>query len=420
MKHLALVLMLWAAAASVLGEEPPAGATEKQGPLAARPSSPGPHVEKIRALGDGQWLNLGRPAPDPKWGLAPGRAFTCKMAAAPDLGGAFLYGEGVHGGTHRQNGTEYYNDDLFFYDLNAHAWVCCYPGTPVKGPKLTFDPKRKCEVDDSGEPLPVAVMIHGYADTAYSPQRKLFAALPNGSYFFWGKDLGKRRESKNVEVIHRQGPWLYDAAAGRWDLRTGPGVPPPTCGGVTEFVTRDGKEQLFRYTEKGALWFYDLDQRVWSQADPKGPRPPWTIEPNACYDTRRNRIYMGGGQYPEAKDTNALWAYDIKGNALINLQASNSQLRVYATWGAVMTYDSGNDKVVLMRSNPSGGGSVGVFVYDPETNTWNDPQPFPKGTTWQRVNGFYDTTNNVHCYHSAGDSERDGIVMVYRLKQAAK
>ncbi len=403
------------------GEAQPAGqGAESKGPLASLPSKPGPHVEKIKALGDGQWLSLGKPVPDPKWGAAPGRAFTCKMAAAPDLGGAFLYGEGEHGGTTRRGDVEYYNDDLFFYDLNAHAWVCCHPGTPVKGPKLKFDPKLKCEVNDNGEPLPVAVMIHGYADTAYSSKRKLFAGLPNGSYFYWGKDLGRRRESKNVEEMHKQGPWLYDAAGGKWELRLKSGGPKPEYGGVLEFVQRGGQELLFRYVRDGAVWLYDLDKREWSEAKPKGPRPPWGIEPNACYDTKRNRIYMGGGQYPEAKDTNALWAYDIKDNGLIDLKARDSKLRLYATWGAVMTYDSVNDKVVLMRSNPSGGGPVGIFVYDPETNAWSDSQPFPKEVAWQKVNGFYSAELNAHVYHSAGDSVRDGVIHVYRLKAAAK
>ena len=34
----------------------------KKGPPANLPSKPGPHIEKIKALGDKQWLNLGTPA----------------------------------------------------------------------------------------------------------------------------------------------------------------------------------------------------------------------------------------------------------------------------------------------------------------------------------------------------------------------
>src|SRR5688572_17409810 len=59
---LALVLL-----GTASGEEP-------KGPLANLPSKPGAHVEKIKALGDNEWLNLGPPTADPKWGKARGRS----------------------------------------------------------------------------------------------------------------------------------------------------------------------------------------------------------------------------------------------------------------------------------------------------------------------------------------------------------
>ena len=75
-----------------------AQAEEKKGPLADRPSKPGPHLAKIQGLGSNQWPNLGKPAPDPMYGPAQGRTWSRKMAFIPDLRGAFIYGEGVHGG----------------------------------------------------------------------------------------------------------------------------------------------------------------------------------------------------------------------------------------------------------------------------------------------------------------------------------
>jgi hypothetical protein len=64
--------------------------------LAAVPSKPGEAITKLKALGDNQWLMLGVPAEDPKWGRARGRSWSCTMPFAPDLHGAFLFGEGVH------------------------------------------------------------------------------------------------------------------------------------------------------------------------------------------------------------------------------------------------------------------------------------------------------------------------------------
>src|SRR5437660_3714926 len=69
----------------------------RRGPLAGLPSRPGETVEKIKRLGDNQWLKLGAPAADPKWGVARGRSWGGKsMVAAPDLRGAFFCGEGPH------------------------------------------------------------------------------------------------------------------------------------------------------------------------------------------------------------------------------------------------------------------------------------------------------------------------------------
>jgi hypothetical protein len=49
----------------------PAGAVS-QGPLKGLPSMPGAHIDKIKALPDNSWLELGMPAADPQWGRAPG------------------------------------------------------------------------------------------------------------------------------------------------------------------------------------------------------------------------------------------------------------------------------------------------------------------------------------------------------------
>src|SRR6516164_1379440 len=124
------------AASQALPDEPVKDKAESKGPLASLPSAPGPHIEKIKALADNTWLNLGAPAADPKWGKARGRAWTAHMPLAADLRGAFLYGEGVHGYT-KPDG--YYMDDLWFYDLHMHRWICIYPGSKVKEPGLKSD-----------------------------------------------------------------------------------------------------------------------------------------------------------------------------------------------------------------------------------------------------------------------------------------
>src|SRR3989442_8386516 len=87
----------------------------RQGPLAGLPSAAGPHIEKIKALGDNQWLNLGSPAADPKWGKARGRSWCPHMPYAPELKAAFLCGEGVHDFI-KPDGRSM--NDLFAYEVN--------------------------------------------------------------------------------------------------------------------------------------------------------------------------------------------------------------------------------------------------------------------------------------------------------------
>ena len=129
-----LYVSAWAGATAINGSAVAANSAndkviERKGPLAGLPSKPGPHVDKIRALGDNEWLNLGSPAPDPKWGRALGRSWTPKMPYAPDLRGAFLTGEGNHGWVNPKTNRQM--DDYWFYDINAHRWICIYPGTEV-------------------------------------------------------------------------------------------------------------------------------------------------------------------------------------------------------------------------------------------------------------------------------------------------
>src|SRR5215472_9470557 len=128
-------------------------AAEDPRPLTGLPSAPGKHVAKIEALADNTWLDLGSPAADPKWGKGRGRSWSSRMAYAPDLRAAFLFGEGVHAWWNKHNHR--YMDDLFIYDVMAHRWICAYPGTDVTNVRLKLD-ANGFEMDENGRPVPVA------------------------------------------------------------------------------------------------------------------------------------------------------------------------------------------------------------------------------------------------------------------------
>ena len=139
-----------------------------QGPLAGLPSKPGPHIDRIKALADNSWLELGPPLSDPRWGRARGRSWTAAMPLAPELRGAFLSGEGQHGYT-KPDG--HYMDDLWFYDINAHRWICCYPGAPAKTLRLTLN-SDGFEATAAGDVVPVAQQVHGYQMNTYVAEKQ--------------------------------------------------------------------------------------------------------------------------------------------------------------------------------------------------------------------------------------------------------
>jgi hypothetical protein len=408
--------------AALLGErgavaaEPPA-AKARKGPLARLPSPPGPHIDKIKDLGDNTWLSLGSPAADSRWGKARGRAWGCCMPLAPELRGAFLFGEGVHGYT-KPDG--HYMDDLWLYDINGHRWVCCYPGADVKTLDLTIS-RDGFEATAEGEPIPVASMAHAYEMVTYDTDAKRFLSMPcPGDY--WKKPLERRLrwlEKAPKDNARGASPWMFDTTTGKWDRRVS-ATPHPRSGFGDVLIYLPGKKQAFFRNTEG-VWLYDTAANTWKARKPRGPKPPFGIDPTTCYDSRRQRIYLGGGSYPVApRDSNAFWIYDLQTDSWIDprpREAPCDGSPSYNTNVAAMHYDSVNDVVVLFRH---GGDRKerGVFVYDPKANAWLDDSTRPFKPTGQCVNAFYDPRLNAHFFHVAGDSDDNGAIWVYRYKKA--
>ncbi len=404
---------------------------ERKGPLAGLPSPPGPHVEKIKALGDNQWLNLGSPVPDPTWGAGRGRSWSCKMPCATDLGGAFLNGQGVHGYI-KPDG--YFMDDIFFYDANAHRWICIYPGTDtrnfvdnVRKGNLTVNDDGQL-VDRAGQPVPFsAIAGHSYQVHTYDSHQRKYV-------FFGGPGVGEEQHVRQQEwlkvgrgLLLEQGkpdrvagtPYFFDTATGRFDRSPQLGVRPP--GRATGRV-------VFYLPTRKALWVYgagatvirDTATGTWSNTGAEGPTPTG-IDFAACYDSKRDRIYVGGGSYrgPWGQDEGYLFIYDVKTNTWTNPPNRGSPSRLYGSNVALMHYDAAADRVVHVVHAEN---ERGVFVYDPESAAWSDaPLPVP-AEVGRRLNcwsGFYSPELNAHFFHTAGDSRDDGVMWVYRYKAKA-
>jgi hypothetical protein len=406
---------------------------ERRGPLAGLPSKPGPHINKIKAMGESEWLELGSPTADPKWGKGRGRSWSAHMPYAADLQAAFLFGEGVHTWWNRQNNR--YMDDLFVYDVPGHRWVCAYPGTEVTTVDLKLD-ENGFEVGKDGRPVPVAQLGHGYEMVSYDTDLHRFMFMP-GAAGDWmaGAPFGKKRMGWGVRgqgMPKNNSPWTYDVAADRWDLRKVEGpAPAASLANVSAYLP--ASKQLFYWQPPSSdVWFYDTKSNAWTRVKSKGPPPPFGIDASACLDSKRERIYIGGGYYPVSKGPHAFWCYDLKSNTWVDLQPKGKPCKGCNRYGpnhAVMNYDSANDVVVLIfhrwQMAPTDGDiqpgqeSRGVYIYNPMSNSWTEkPIAMPKAIG-QCPSGFYNPDLNAHFLHVAGDSDDNGVMWVYRHRPAA-
>jgi hypothetical protein len=406
-----LTLFVLVTSLASAGEKAPTGKPEEKNPLAKLPSKPGSHVEKIKAMPDNSWLNLGQAAADPKWGTARGRGYSPKMAYAADLRGAFFAGCGRHGYV-KPNG--HYMDDLWFYDANAHRWICLHPGASRKT-RLKLN-QHGFEVNEKGESHPVSYLSHAYNQLTYISSTRQFMAIYR--YCPWwtkalpqrGAWLGIPKEKMGAYNAGKlngstRHPLFYNVTAGKWERRfikgrakgkRGKNLQPAGMG-VLEYIP--SRKQV-AYLANGSVLFFDLVKNTW--IDPKAPRARIKYDSTGCYDSKRDRIYVAKG---------GLWFYDLKANTWTQVKGKN-QMKNLRSWP--MTFDAVSGAIIIY--------SNAVHIYDPETNTWTQGAERPKANyKYKNSQGFYSPELNLHYYYMAGDSGNKGAFMLaYRHKRREK
>ena len=386
--------------------------TNTANPLANLPSKPGSHIQKIKVLKDGEWLNLGRPKTDPKWGDGRGRAWCQKMNFAPDLRGAYLTGEGVHAFI-KPDG--YYMDDHFFYDMNSHAWICLHPGIKAGDDQGLKISGNGLLVNKDGDPIPPGLLAHNYDQTTYDTHQKKFAFIPKGSSTGWWitmkckqvKELQKPSWAKMMSTSKGWSPWYFNTLTGKFEREPLKGTgPTSTSGGGCFMYLPKYKKFYLRETRRGQNWLYDPEKKAWTKA---APFPKGVVTGNdtvSCYDSKRGLLYIAGGGKKEA---NGLFiAYDAGTDKWTTLPETPGKPRFTGNSGS-MTYDSTND---VIAANVRG--IKKVLFYSPEKKKWLEDQTIDTkagGAAW------YDPENNVHYYFSARDSREKGVIWVYRYKR---
>lgn len=432
---LALVGLL-SGGSALAGEAASSNGVKREGPLAALPSSPGSTIDKIKALGDNEWVNLGSPAGDPKWGRAlgcswGGRAF----ALAPDVRGAYFTGEGKHGHTKR-NG--FGHDDFWFYDINAHRWICLYPGTDTKNfPRMVKEKELTVNdiglvINKKGELIPGHLLIHAWGFVTYDTDRRKFVVGVGGAGFGTYFMPGGKAVKESCKVLQAQmkeakkkpagyTPWFYDTGRGRFEKES-IGARWPGLGKYANFLYISSRKQVLALGGRGGAW-YDPDKKTWESVKMQGAARPKGIDFSACYDSKRDRVYMSAGIYrpKPGKDEGHVYIFDVKTGTWSSPPNKENAVALPASNSGMVHYDSVNDRVVVFNRKRKGADS-GLSVYSPETGAWSKKHQVPaimirRHTCWH---GFYDPELNAHFVFLAGDSVDNGVMMAYRYKRAPK
>ena len=389
------------------------------GALADVPSEPGPHIAEIAGLAD-SWLALGPPAADPTFGSARGRSWGGRaFALAPDLRGAFFTGEGVHAYV-KPDG--YGMDDIWFYDLNAHAWIAVHPGNEiatfnqrVANGDLSIDEDGQLQ-DGNGNPVPLHVLIHAWNFVAYDTATQSFTFLAGdgmGRYFMPGEEtisegLTSLEAQREGIAVPPMSPWRWSTADCTFERHAiSTGLPESFYTDYGAFVYVSATDQ-FVHASLSGVTFYDRTSDVWTVAEDTGPRPP-SYDNGVAYDPTRNRLYMGPGSDGGG---NPLYVYDIASATWTNPAPNGPAPNGMGTNSASVFYDDADDVITVFhyvdRTH---------YTYDPDSDQWSSralPDEVADSVGYASFNAFYDPVTDAYFVFAATDSEDNGTMWAYR------
>ncbi len=93
-------------------------------------------------------------------------------------------------------------------------------------------------------------------------------------------------------------PYIYNTRTGRFErYRTEHHGSPGGYG--TQLTYVPSVKKAFGYKNKtGRAAWYNPDTHDWEHIKKKGNIPPFHIDQQVCYDSKRDRLYIAGGGYP--------------------------------------------------------------------------------------------------------------------------
>jgi hypothetical protein len=228
--------------------------------------------------------------------------------------------------------------------------------------------------------------------------------------------------------------WIYDAVADRFQP-----LSKAQLGALNaQEVHRIGPHSVLQYVDSRKMHFWPGDKadywldlaamkmtvRPVAQGEPRIPRE--TGQHNGCYDPKRDRVYVGGGNYGGAlqvsKDiaapTDNFFYYDVKADRWVKPDPKGKFPIFWGVGESFVSYDTVHDKLVIMQFNHHIKKEDRlIYVYDPDKNEFADPIA-PTDLPGNVGHGFFCPELNVFVIQIAGGDNRVADTWVWRYKRA--
>jgi hypothetical protein len=374
------------------------------GPLLGCPSVPGPHMAKIAALGDREWLNLGHAAPDPVQGESGGRSWNPKMPYVEALGVALASGQGPHGAD---------DDDVFALDLPGLRWICVDPGIDraafaddVKAGRIVVDPEFGYLVYMPSRRPVYAIGAHSYAWPHANSKRGLLI-IPG-----WPGGIGGDQFSTGGPWYQPAVPILQSQLNSNSGAYAGSMVYNLLDGSLTRRTDMDGQ---FYVPSVDKCWeFYRGDiyfGGVLQSSSGRNPGGFGVHDLGTCQDLKRNRIYTSAavGSAPYSQ----VFVHDVDSRHW-SRPIYDVPKGLMPTCGAgAINFDDAADRIVTFGDKSDGFGPRACAI-DPDKWVYDSIEPLP--FSQKCMSAFYSRKYNVHIVHNATDGV-PGEIWAYRHKR---